>query len=158
MKWTPPCTFGVISDTHGLVRTEITDAFRGVDGILHAGDIGNRDVLRTMGKIASVIAVEGNVDRDPAAPHLAETEIIGVGPFLIYLIHDLDRLDLDPAAAGIHAVISGHSHKALIEMKGDVLYLNPGSAGPDRFDSEPSVALLHVNKDGLRAEIVKLPQ
>jgi hypothetical protein len=157
MKWTPPCTFGVISDTHGVLRPEVKDAFRGVDGILHAGDIGNRDVLRMLGKVATVVAVEGNVDRDPTATNLPDTEIIGVGRFLIYLIHDLGRLDLDPAAAGIHAVISGHSHQASVETRDSILYFNPGGAGPDRADSKPTVGLLHVAKDGLRAEIVDLP-
>jgi hypothetical protein len=157
MKWTPPCTFGLISDTHGTLRPEAVEALRGVDGILHVGDIGNRDVLRMLGKVAPVVAVEGNVDRDPTATNLPDTEVIGVGRYLIYLIHDLDKLDLDPGVAGLSVVVSGHSHEASVQTKDGILYVNPGSAGPLRPGAIPTVAILRITDQGLQADIVQLP-
>ena len=138
------CLVGVVSDTHGLARPEALSALQGVDVILHAGDVGGAHVLQALAAIAPVTAVRGNVDRDTWGRSLPETAVVELGGTLIYLLHDLDRLDLDPAAAGFHAVISGHSHLPAQSRRGRVLYLNPGSIGPRRFRLPVSLALLQV--------------
>ena len=135
---------GVISDTHGLLRSEAAIAFKNVDLIIHAGDIGSTDVLDELKEIAPVKAVRGNMDADEWSFGLPATDIIEIGDVSIYLIHDLYKLDLDPASIGIHAVISGHTHRASSESKNDVLFLNPGTAGP--FKPPISVARLIINE------------
>jgi uncharacterized protein len=145
---------GVISDTHGLLRPEALAALRGCNPILHAGDIGSADVLEQLRKLAPVFAVRGNNER--WAELLPETEVVDVQNFRLYLLHDLHTLDLDPAAAGFHAVISGHSHRAKIEEKQGVLYFNPGSAGPRRFRLPVSIGRLTLSKRKLRGEIIEL--
>lgn len=147
---------GVISDTHGLLRPEALAALRGCNPILHAGDIGSADVLEQLRKLAPVFAVRGNNDRERWAELLPETEVVDVQNFRLYLLHDLHTLDLDPAAAGFHAVISGHSHRAKIEEKQSVLYFNPGSAGPRRFKLPVSIGRLTLSKRKLRGEIIEL--
>lgn len=147
---------GVISDTHGLLRPEALAALRGCNPILHAGDIGSADVLEQLRKLAPVFAVRGNNDRERWAELLPETEVVDVQNFRLYLLHDLHTLDLDPAAAGFHAVISGHSHRAKIEEKQGVLYFNPGSAGPRRFRLPVSIGRLTLSKRKLRGEIIEL--
>jgi len=149
-------TLGVISDTHGLIRPEALRALAGVDRILHAGDIGGRDVLDALAAIAPVTAVRGNNDRGAWAQAVPETEVVDVGGQLLYLLHDLAQLDLDPMAAGFAAVITGHSHRPGQELRGGVLYLNPGSAGPRRFRLPIALARLHVGDGTLSAEIVTL--
>jgi hypothetical protein len=124
---------GVISDTHGLLRPEAVQALRGVDRIVHAGDIGSPDVLRGLEAIAPVTAVRGNNDHGPWAEKLPLTDVFDAGEALLYVIHDVKALDLDPRAAGIAAVIAGHSHRPLAEERDGVLFFNPGSAGPRRF-------------------------
>jgi len=124
---------GVISDTHGLLRPEAVQALRGVDRIVHAGDIGSPDVLRGLEAIAPVTAVRGNNDHGPWAEKLPLTDVLDAGEALLYVIHDVKALDLDPRAAGIAAVIAGHSHRPLAEERDGVLFFNPGSAGPRRF-------------------------
>src|SRR5215831_8651549 len=121
----------VISDTHGLLRDSVRTALRGVELIIHAGDIGSRSLIGELASIAPVVAVCGNVDSD--FPGLSSTETISVNDHLIYILHDLATLDLVPEKAGISMVISGHSHKARIDRKSGVFYINPGSAGPRRF-------------------------
>jgi putative phosphoesterase len=124
---------GVISDTHGLLRPEAKAFLSGSDVIIHAGDIGNAGVLTELQMIAPVTAVRGNNDSGAWAETLNETELMRVGDFAIYAVHDLARLGIEPSAAGIRAVVSGHSHKPRVEERGGVLFVNPGSAGPRRF-------------------------
>ena len=147
---------GVISDTHGLVRPEALQALRGVELILHAGDVGSPEVLTALRMIAPVFSVRGNVDREDWARNLPKTRTVEVGGYTIYLLHDLHNLDLDPAAAGFRAVISGHSHHPGTEQRNGVLYLNPGSAGPRRFRLPVSVALLKIGREFLEARLVEL--
>src|SRR5262245_38222326 len=148
---------GVISDTHGLLRPEAIDALRGSDLIVHAGDIGGPDILEGLRQIAPVVAVRGNNDRQGWARDLNDTEVVRAGDTLLYLLHDLHELDLDPAAAGFKAVISGHSHRPDVKERAGVLYLNPGSAGPRRFSLPIAVARLRIDGNVLSAEIVELP-
>jgi putative phosphoesterase len=124
---------GVISDTHGLVRPQALDALRGSDLIIHAGDIGTPEVLDELNAIAPVFAVRGNVDRGAWADNLPVSEVVQAGDKSLYVLHNLDELDLDPLAADMHAVITGHSHRPMIREQAGVLYFNPGSAGPRRF-------------------------
>jgi uncharacterized protein len=147
---------GVISDTHGLVRPEALEALRGVALIVHAGDIGGPDVLSQLGEIAPVTAVRGNNDRGAWADALPETDVVDVGGRLLYVLHDVKTLDLDPGAAGFHAVIAGHSHRPSVEERRGVLFLNPGSAGPRRFSLPIALARLRVTGPRLDAEIVRL--
>lgn len=147
---------GLISDTHGLVRPEALAALRGSDHILHAGDIGNAAVLEALRELAPVTAVRGNNDRGAWAAALPENEAVELGGAWLYLLHDLHALDLDPVAAGFAAIITGHSHKPLVETRGGTLYINPGSAGPRRFRLPVAVARLHVGSGRLGAEIVPL--
>src|SRR5205814_4464872 len=124
---------GVISDTHGLVRPAALDHLRGSDLIVHCGDIGEAAVLDTLKAIAPVRAVRGNNDKRPWATALPTDDVIEVGDHTLYVIHDLSELRLEPVAAGFTAVLSGHSHRPLVENRGGVLFLNPGSVGPRRF-------------------------
>src|SRR5262245_42918385 len=149
----PGVLIGVISDTHGLMRAEATGALAGSELIIHAGDVGGPEVLEELRKTAPVIAVRGNIDQGDWLPEYETVEREGVS---IYVLHDLNQLDLDPVSAGLHAVISGHSHKPVIRTKDGVLYLNPGSAGPRRFKLPVTVARLQVSREGLRAEHVRL--
>ena len=144
---------GVISDTHGHLRAEAAEALKGVDLIIHAGDIGKPEVLSELGKIAPVHAVRGNMDGHWAFG-LPETEIVEVGDFLFYVLHDVFRLDIDPAAAGFAAVINGHTHTPDIENRKGVLYLNPGSAAS--FKAGATVALLRIRGNSLQAEVVEV--
>ena len=149
-------TLGVISDTHGLVRPEALAALAGVERIVHAGDIGDREVLDALGRVAPVTAVRGNNDRGRWAADIPETEVVEVGGVSLYLLHDLHELDLEPRAAGFAAVISGHSHQPKIEERDGVLYLNPGSAGPRRFKLPISLARLTIQKARVTARLVTL--
>ena len=147
---------GLVSDTHGLVRPEALAALAGVDRIVHAGDVGAPEVLERLGEIAPVMAVRGNNDHGPWADALPDSEVIDIGGASLYVLHDVAELDLDPAAAGFQAVVSGHSHRPRIDTRGGVLFVNPGSIGPRRFTLPVALALLHVSQSGLRAEIVEL--
>jgi uncharacterized protein len=135
---------GVISDTHGLLRPEAVAAMRGVEHILHAGDVGDAEILDALGRIAPVTAIRGNVDRGGRCGRLPETQLVELGGQSIYMLHDRMALDLDPVAAGIGAVLFGHSHKSAIEWVKGVLYFNPGSAGPRRFSLPVSVGFLEI--------------
>lgn len=148
---------GVISDTHGLLRPQAIAALRGADRIVHAGDVGSPEVLAALGQLAPVQAVCGNVDREPWTDKLPHSEVLEVEGLLIYVVHDLLQLDLDPAAAGFRVVISGHSHRPSISNKDGVLYLNPGSAGPRRFQLPVTLAHLRVERATVDAQIVQLP-
>ncbi len=147
---------GVISDTHGLLREEAVRALQGVERILHAGDIGDPEILDKLKKIAPVSAVRGNIDRGPWTRFLPLADTVELGDATVYVLHNLADLDLDPTAAGFQAVISGHSHQPLVETRNGVLYLNPGSAGPRRFRLPVSVARLHIDGKAVRPELVQL--
>ncbi len=147
---------GVISDTHGLLRPEALQALRGSEHIIHAGDIGAPEIIAELKKIAPVTAIRGNVDVQSWAREYAETEVVELGGKTIYLIHDVNALDLNPKAAGFDAVISGHSHKPRQEMKDGILYVNPGSAGPRRFSLPISVGRLQIAEAKISAELVVL--
>jgi putative phosphoesterase len=135
---------GLISDTHGLLRDEALEALRGSDLILHAGDVGKPEILTALRQLAPVIAVKGNIDKASWAPQLPATAMVEAGPATIYVLHDLEELDLDPAAAGIHIVVSGHSHQPKRTERSGILYINPGSAGPRRFRLPVTVARLDL--------------
>ena len=149
---------GVISDTHGLLRPEALAALRGAGHILHAGDVGDPDVLDGLRALAPVTAIRGNVDRGRWANALPETEVVEVEGITIYMIHDLGQLDLKPGAAGFRVVIHGHSHQPKIEEKNGVHYFNPGSAGPRRFHLPVSVGSLEIVNGKVNGEIIRLPQ
>jgi putative phosphoesterase len=147
---------GVISDTHGLLRPQAVDALRGCDLIIHAGDVGNPDVLARLSGIAPVSAIRGNVDTGAWATRLPPTEAVEVGDLLFHVVHNIADLDLDPPTAGFAAVVFGHSHKPTIETRDGVLYLNPGAAGPRRFKLPVTLARVCVAGRHLRPEIVEL--
>jgi len=142
---------GVISDTHGILRPEAEQRLAGVAHIIHAGDIGRPEVIHRLRRIAPLIAVRGNVDNGPWAENYPDTETVRLGDHSIYVLHDVHDLQLDPVACGINVVISGHSHRPLIETKGGVLYLNPGSAGPRRFNLPITLATLDLTASGPEA-------
>jgi uncharacterized protein len=148
---------GVISDTHGLLRPAAIEALRGVEHILHAGDVGDPSILDSLRNVAPVTAISGNIDVGGPCSHLPPTEVVTLHGHTFYMLHDRQALDLDPAAAGFSAVISGHSHKPLIEWRHGVLYMNPGSAGPRRFSLPVSIGLLTIGADGLQPRLVTLP-
>jgi putative phosphoesterase len=145
---------GILSDTHGLLRPEVLPALRGVDHILHAGDVGDPAILDALRTIAPVTAIRGNIDTHGDCALLPETEAVELASRLLYLVHSIHDLDLNPAAAGIAAVISGHSHKPSIETRDGVLYLNPGSCGPRRFKLPVTLALLDAAT--LSSELITL--
>ena len=147
---------GVISDTHGLLRPEAVEALRGSELIIHAGDVGKPEILEALRQLAPVYAVRGNVDRGSWAQTLPLTEIVGVGSRLLYVLHDLNELELEPSATGFAAVICGHSHQPYIREQNGVLYLNPGSAGPRRFKLPVSAAEIGVGERGLEARLIEL--
>jgi uncharacterized protein len=149
-------TVGVISDTHGLMRPQAVAALRGVDMIIHAGDVGNPDVIKELSGIASTHVVRGNVDTGGWAARLPMTELVHVGEHRFYVLHQVSQLDIDPADMGFAAVVFGHSHQPLIETREGVLFLNPGSAGPRRFKLPITVARVGVAGRQVRPEIVEL--
>lgn len=149
-------TIGLISDTHGLLRPEAIEALRGSDAILHAGDIGDPGILAALARLAPVTAVRGNIDRGAWAEAIPATDVLQLGGVLIHVLHDIAELDLDPSAAGFHAVISGHSHQPRLHSKDGVLYVNPGSAGPRRFTLPISLGRLFVEDRTVTAELITL--
>lgn len=144
---------GIISDTHGLLRPEARERLAGVDHIIHAGDIGGPEVIAGLRELAPTTAIRGNVDRGKWADDHPHTEWLTLGGRSIYVLHNLNELDLDPAAAGLDMVVSGHSHRPKIETVDGVLYLNPGSAGPRRFTLPIALATLELSSDALRPRI-----
>ena len=147
---------GVISDTHGLLRAEAREALRGCELILHAGDAGSAEVLRGLQRIAPVVAVRGNVDIETWAKRLRPTEIAAFNKQTFYILHRIADLDLKPKAAGIAAVIYGHSHQPSIEWREGVLFFNPGSAGPRRFALPVTVGKIKIVAGELHPEIIQL--
>jgi putative phosphoesterase len=147
---------GLISDTHGLLRPEALAALAGSEHIIHAGDIGEPGILAALTRIAPVTAVRGNNDTGPWAQAIAQSEMLELDGAWIYVIHDVAGLDIDPAAAGVHAVIAGHSHKPATCLKDDVLFINPGSAGPRRFTLPVSVGHLLISGGRIEARLTTL--
>ncbi len=148
---------GVVSDTHGLFRPEVAHALAGVERILHLGDVGKASVLKELARIAPVTAVRGNVDREGPCSELPETDVTLIADRYAYMLHDLNTLHLDPAAGKFAAVLFGHTHVPNFYRRKGVLYFNPGSCGPRRFELPVTVGLLSVGKDGeLEARIVEL--
>lgn len=147
---------GLISDTHGLLRKEALGALHGSELILHAGDVGKPEILEVLRKIAPVVAVRGNVDTQEWARELPATAIAEAGAIRIYMLHDVKQLDLNPAAAGAQIVVSGHSHQPGKTERGGVWYINPGSAGPRRFQLPVTIALLNLEETPWSLEFVKL--
>jgi len=148
---------GVISDTHGLLRPEVLPALAGVDRILHLGDVGKASILKDLEKLAPVTAIRGNVDREGPCSKLPETEVILINDRYVYMLHDLETLHLDPAAGKFAAVLYGHTHVPNFHRKKGVLYFNPGSCGPRRFQLPVSVGLLTLDEDGeLAPQIIDL--
>lgn len=147
---------GVISDTHGLLRPKAVALLRGSEHIIHAGDIGSPEIVPALEKIAPVTAIRGNIDKEVWARRFPETEVVELAGLQIFVVHDLNALDLDPRAAGFAAVISGHSHQPRQEVKDGVLYFNPGSAGPRRFKLPVSVGRLEIDEGTLSGEILLL--
>jgi uncharacterized protein len=148
---------GLISDTHGLLRSEALDLLRGSDFIVHAGDIGNPQILQALADLAPVTAARGNIDTGSWAQSLPETEVLRFGEVAsFYVLHNIEHLDLDPAAAGFQAVISGHSHKPGLRWKDGVLYVNPGSAGTRRFSLPISVGRLFADADQVSVELMEI--
>ena len=144
---------GIISDTHGLLRPEAERCLAGVDHIIHGGDIGSREIIDALRRIAPVTAIKGNVDTADWADVYPETETLRLASRSIFVLHDLKTLQIDPAARGIDVVVSGHSHAPKVETVGGVLFLNPGSAGRRRFKLPITLATLDVSSDGLQAVI-----
>ncbi len=147
---------GVISDTHGLLRPEAVEALRRSALILHAGDVGTADVLEQLRRVAPVTVVRGNVDRGGWAHGIPHDEVVQVEGVSIYMLHILAELDMKPEAAGFGVVVYGHSHVPKSEVKGGVLYFNPGSAGPRRFKLPVTVGKLVVESGKIRSQIVAL--
>jgi uncharacterized protein len=147
---------GLISDTHGLLRPQAADLLQGSNHIIHAGDVGNKNILRQLAALASVTVVRGNIDTGNWANDLLESALVQIGSVLVYVLHDLSLLDFDPKATGVHVVVSGHSHKPGIEVRHGVLYVNPGSAGPRRFKLPIAVAQLVIDGEAIPPCIVEL--
>jgi len=146
----------VISDTHGLLRPQAISSLEGAQLIVHAGDVGDPQILSQLRSIAPTTAVRGNIDTGAWAASLPMTEVVEIGDVHLYVLHDLAALDLDPKAAGFAAVISGHTHRPAAQLRNEVLYLNPGSAGPRRFKLPIAVARLEIVGDRLTHEIIEL--
>ena len=149
---------GIIADTHGLLLPAAIKALESVDLIVHAGDVGNTEVLDNLKSIAPVYAVRGNMDMIEGLRELPETEVVEVGDILLYVIHNIHRLDIVPSKAGFDAVIFGHLHCPSLSEKEGVLFLNPGSAAQPRRNYPASLALLHVNGDSMKAKIVNIDE
>ncbi len=150
------CRVGLISDTHGLLRPEAIEALRGSDHIVHAGDIGDPGILEALARLAPLTVVRGNNDHGPWADAIPHSALLRAGGKAIYVIHDLVQLSLHPNANGIDVVVSGHSHRPAIEWRDGVLYVNPGSAGPRRFNLPISVGLVLVAGDAVTPHLLEL--
>jgi uncharacterized protein len=146
----------LLSDTHGLLRPEALAFLRGADHIVHAGDIGDAGVLQALRRVAPVTAVRGNNDFGPWAENVAATQLLRIGGVSIYVLHDLKQLGLDPAAAGFHVVVSGHSHQPRIDQRDGVLYVNPGSCGPRRFKLPVSAGEVRISGRSVKPKLVEL--
>jgi uncharacterized protein len=148
---------GVISDTHGLLRPQVLTALEDVDRILHLGDVGDPEILHALQQIAPLHAIRGNIDRSGPCSQLPEAEVLLFEGCYLYLLHDIAALHLDPAAAKFAAVLYGHSHKPRIAHRKGLLYFNPGSCGPRRFELPVALGLLEIREGKLLPSIVDLP-
>jgi hypothetical protein len=148
---------GLISDTHGLMRQTALAALQGCELIIHAGDVGKPEIIEQLRAVAPVVAVRGNIDKGVWASQLPITAVAEAGPARIYILHDLQQLDLDPAAAEFDIVVSGHSHKPARTERAGVMYLNPGSAGPRRFQLPSTVARLDLRRSPWSVDFIDLP-
>src|SRR5579859_2923026 len=149
-------TIGVISDTHGLLRPEAIAALKGADYIIHAGDIGDPAILTKLAAIAPLTTVRGNVDREPWTRKIPASNVLEVGTISIYVLHNLNELDLKPEAAGFAAVVAGHTHQPKQDLRNGVLYFNPGSAGPRRFKLPVTVGHLRIQERNIESEVIEL--
>lgn len=147
---------GVISDTHGLLRPEALEALKGVSAILHAGDVGEIGVLEGLKAIAPVTVVRGNIASGTWERRLPLRETVRFGEVNIYMLHDINDLEIDPKAAGFQVVVYGHSHLAKIETRKEVLYINPGAAGPKRFSLPVTLVIMEIEGKSVKAKIYKL--
>lgn len=147
---------GIISDTHDLLRPEAFKVLAGSEIIIHAGDIGSPEIIDRLKSLAPVYAVRGNMDKSPWRDTLPATDIIEISGKLLYVLHNITEMDLNPVAAGLAAVISGHSHRPHIENKNGVLFINPGSAGPRHFSLPVTVASLHIVGDSITCDVIEL--
>lgn len=147
---------GLISDTHGLLRDAALRALEGSELIIHAGDVGSPEIIEALKAIAPVVAVRGNVDTESWASALPETEVVEAGAATIYVLHNVHALDLNPAAAGFHIVVSGHSHKPARTERDGVLFVNPGSAGPRRFQLPVTLARLDLRQTPCKVTFIDL--
>ena len=148
----------VLSDTHGLLRPVVLSSLSGVDHILHAGDVGDVEILRRLGTVAPVTAIRGNVDTERPCALLPATEMVALGGVRIYLVHSVADLDIEPRAAGVRLVVSGHSHRASLATTDGVTYLNPGSVGPRRFKLPVAMAFVLIRNGELQVEQVQLEE
>src|SRR5262249_55205698 len=146
----------LLSDTHGLLRPEALDFLRRAQHIIHAGDIGKPEILDELGTIAPLTAVRGNNDRERWAARVPETAVLRVGYVVIYVLHNLAELDIDPLEKRYRVVVSGHSHKPTVQERDGVLYVNPGSAGPRRFTLPIALGELEISGESVRARIHQL--
>ena len=149
-------TVGIISDTHGLLRPESVSALQGSDHIVHGGDIGKQTIIDQLAAIAPVTAVRGNVDKGELASSYPHSAVLEIDAIRIYTLHILEELQEDPVRAGYRVVVYGHSHKPSIETRDEVLYINPGSAGPKRFSLPTTLARLTITGTNIDAEIIDL--
>jgi putative phosphoesterase len=147
---------GLISDTHGLLRPEALDFLAGCEHIVHGGDIGNAAILERLARIAPLTVVRGNNDTGPWAKSIPATALLQLGSVALYAVHDIKEIDIDPVAAGVRIVVSGHSHRPSSAERGGVLYINPGSAGRRRFSLPISAAELVIDGDAVSSRIVML--
>jgi putative phosphoesterase len=147
---------GVISDTHGLLRPEATAQLTGCDHIVHGGDIGGPEILAQLALLAPVTAVRGNNDSETWAASLPETQLLQLGGVKLFMLHNLEQLKAQACPAGVRVIVSGHSHRPLIQQRDGVLYVNPGSAGPRRFRLPVSLARLEIHGDSVKSELVQL--
>ncbi len=149
-------TIGVISDTHGMLRPEALTALAGSQFIVHGGDVGPENILIALERVAPVTVVRGNTDTDVWARRLPPTNMLEAGGARVYVVHDIEHLDIDPAAAGVAAVVYGHSHRPAVERRDGVLFLNPGAAGARRFTLPVTVAKLTITAGRAEAEIIEI--
>jgi uncharacterized protein len=148
---------GLISDTHGLIRPEALEALRGVEFIIHAGDIGKREVIDALQDIAPVLAIKGNNDIGGWAHRFPETKLVKSGNIRLFVIHNVNELEWNPVARGYQVVVSGHSHKPSVMTRDGVLFVNPGSAGPRRFKLPIAIGKLFIKENQVNAAIIELP-
>jgi uncharacterized protein len=148
---------GLISDTHGLIRSEAVEALQGVELIIHAGDIGKPEVIAALKAIAPVLPIKGNNDIGAWAHRFPKTKLLKSGNTRLFIIHNVQELDCDPVARGYQVVVSGHSHKPSVSTRDGVLFVNPGSAGPRRFKLPVAVGKLFIEDNRVNAEIIELP-